>query len=52
MSLRPATCEAIEDTCLLDRLYANQTLESLSTYGELVSCWHEGSPDWALAPPN
>ena len=52
MSLRPATCEAIEDTCLLDRLYENQTLEALSTYGELVSCWHEGSPDWALAPPN
>ena len=52
MSLRPVTCEAIEKTCILNRLYENQTLEELSTYGELVSYWHEGSPDWAFAPPN
>ena len=52
MSLRPVTREAIEEDCFLDRLYENQTLEELSTYGELVSCWHEGSPDWAFAPPN
>ena len=52
MSLRPATWEAIEDSCLLNRLYENLTLEELSTYGELVSFWHEGSPDWAFAPPN
>ena len=52
MSLRPATWEAIEDSCLLNRLYENLTLEELSTYGELVSSWHEGSPDWAFAPPN
>ena len=52
MSLRPATWEPIEDSCLVNRLYENLTLEELSTYGELVSFWHEGSPDWAFAPPN
>ena len=52
MSHTPLAFRANVKTCLLDRLHENQRLEELSTYGEIVSEWHEGSPDWAFAPPN
>ena len=44
--------EALTKKCLLNRLCENEAVDELSTYGEIVSEWHEGSPDWAFAPPN
>ena len=26
--------------------------DACETQGEICSYWHEGAPDWALAPPN
>ena len=47
----PSFIESITKKCMIFSLSENQGSEELSSYGEIQSEWHEGSPDWAFAPP-
>ena len=51
LSLTSLAFEAIKKTCFDDSLNENQTLEELSTYGEIQQDYHEGCPP-TFAPPN
>ena len=36
---------------LFSFLRENQSNENSLSYGEIHAEWHDGSPDWAFAPP-
>ena len=48
----PPPFGAVSKKFLFLQLSKIQNPEELSSYGEIQSEWHEGSPDWAFAPPN